>query len=166
MAKLARRSPVPPVAIAARKARKELVHNEALSRVDLLLHPAVEAGPNDSPPGAPEAGQIWLVGDDPEADWEGRQGCLAMWTDVGWRFVEPQEGTSVWRKASGYPLRWDDGAWTSALAVASIEIGGLQVLGAQQPAIPSPSGGTVIDAEARAALAAVIAALMSHGLIE
>jgi hypothetical protein len=32
--------------------------------------------------------------------------------------------------------------------------------------VPSPSGGTIIDAEARLAVDALIAALMSHGLID
>jgi hypothetical protein len=39
------------------------------------------------------------------------------------------------------------------------------VVGARQPPVPSPSGGTIIDAEARVAIAQISAALMSHGLI-
>jgi hypothetical protein len=52
------------------------------------------------------------------------------------------------------------------LACSGIVVGGERVVGARQPAVPSPSGGTVIDVEARAALAALTAALMSHGLID
>ena len=39
-------------------------------------------------------------------------------------------------------------------------------VGARLPAVASPSGGTTIDTEARAAIAALIATLKSHGLTE
>jgi hypothetical protein len=45
-------------------------------------------------------------------------------------------------------------------------IDGQQVVGPRLPDVPSPSGGTIIDAEARAAVDALIATLKSHGLIE
>jgi hypothetical protein len=38
------------------------------------------------------------------------------------------------------------------------------VVGARQPAIAAPAGGTTIDAEARNAVAALLAVLKSHGL--
>jgi hypothetical protein len=49
---------------------------------------------------------------------------------------------------------------------AEIQVGGQVVLSARQPAIPEPSGGAATDAEARAAILAVIGALRAHGLIE
>ena len=92
---------------------------------------------------------------------------LAMWSEGGWRFVAPSAGTSAWNKADGVPLLWDGGQWrTGELVCAGVEVGGLRVVGPRQPAVPSPSGGTIIDVEARAAIDALTAALMSHGLIE
>ena len=49
--------------------------------------------------------------------------------------------------------------------VSGIEVGGQQVVGARQSAILNPSGGTIIDAEARQVIGQITAALMSHGLI-
>jgi len=57
---------------------------------------------------------------------------------------------------------WSDGNWP----VATLTIGDQQVVGARLETVPSPSGGTTIDAEARAAVDAVIVALRTHGLIE
>lgn len=148
------------------QAQKELFHNEALAQIDVILHPAVEDGPSNLPPSSPEAGQCWLAGAAPEGDWEGHANDLAAWTEAGWRFASPVPGMSIWNKTSNCPLHWDGAGWTSALAAGSIEIEGMQVLGAQHPAIASPSGGTIIDAEARLAIGQVIATLMSHGLIE
>lgn len=40
-----------------------------------------------------------------------------------------------------------------------------QVVGAQEPTVAPPTGGTVIDVEARAAIALLITRLQAHGLI-
>lgn len=44
-------------------------------------------------------------------------------------------------------------------------IGGQQVVAARGAAIAAPSGGAIIDAEARTALSAILSALRLHGLI-
>jgi hypothetical protein len=44
-------------------------------------------------------------------------------------------------------------------------IGGQQVIGARAAAILGPSGGSVVDAEARASVDAILDALREHGLI-
>jgi hypothetical protein len=149
------------------QAQKELFHNEALTRIDLALHPAVEGAPAAEPPADPEEGKCWIVGAEASGGWSGRDAMLAMWTEGGWRFVAPAPGTSAWNKQAGLPLLYDGLAWREGdLVCAGLKVGGVQVVGPRQPAVPSPSGGTIIDAEARAAIAAITAALMSHGLIE
>jgi hypothetical protein len=149
------------------QAQKELFHNEALLRLDLALHAAVEGGPVTAPPGQPEEGQCWIVASQATGDWTGREEQLAMWSEGGWRFLEPVAGMVVWNKAQSLPLRWGSQGWGGGEADCSaVRIGGRQVVGARLPALPSPSGGTVIDVEARAAIAAITAALMSHGLTE
>jgi hypothetical protein len=74
---------------------------------------------------------------------------------------------SVWDKIAEVPRQWDGSAWGGGrVACAGLTVGGKEILGERLPALASPSGGTIIDAEARAALAAVIAALKSHGLTD
>ncbi|HEX8223937.1 MAG TPA: DUF2793 domain-containing protein [Allosphingosinicella sp.] len=149
------------------QAQKELFHNEALTRIDLALHPAVEAAPTSAPSPSPAIGECWIVGPAATGDWEGRDGELAMWSEGGWRFLTPVPGTTAWNKAASLPLLWDGSQWREgALVCAGLVVNGVQVVGARQAAVPSPSGGTIIDEEARAAVNALTAALMSHGLIE
>lgn len=149
------------------QAQKELFHNEALTQVDLTLHPAVEEAPLDEPPATPAEGQCWIIGAAPTGAWTSRPHQLAMWTEGGWRFVVPAVGMEIWNKAEALPMRWTGAGWTlGELACAKVVVHGQQVVGERQPAVPSPSGGTVIDVEARAAIAAISAALMSHGLVE
>ncbi|HEX8062372.1 MAG TPA: DUF2793 domain-containing protein [Allosphingosinicella sp.] len=149
------------------QAQKELFHNEALARIDVALHPAVEGPPAAEPPAAPVPGECWIVGPDAGGGWSGRDNMLAMWTESGWRFLAPVPGTSAWNKAESVPLLWDGEQWRDGeIPCAGLLVGGVRVVGGRQPAVASPSGGTIIDAEARAAINALTAALMSHGLIE
>ena len=149
------------------QAQKELFHNEGLARIDLALHPAVEGPPAAAPPTAPAAGECWIVAPGAGGGWSGRGNMIAMWTESGWRFLAPSPGTSAWDKAGSVPLIWDGEQWRGGeLLCAGLRVGGVKVVGERQPAVASPSGGTIIDAEARAAINALTAALMSHGLIE
>jgi hypothetical protein len=147
------------------QAQKELFHNEALTRIELALQPAVEAADVEEPPTDPQAGQCWLLGGAPTGAWGGNAHRLAMWTEGGWRFLAPGEGFTVWDKSEARPLRRSNSGWTGQIAASHFSVAGQQVVGERQPAVPSPSGGTVIDVETRAATVALIAALMSHGLI-
>ena len=149
------------------QAQKELFHNEALAAADALLHPAVEGPPLAGPPPSPQPGQAWLVAPGGAGAWAGKDHRLAAWTDGGWRFAAPVPGMRVWSKSEGWWLHWTGSAWSDGELIGSrVVVEGQQVVGARQPAVPSPSGGTIIDLEARAALASLVVALKSHGLID
>lgn len=152
--------------LAAGQAQKELTHNEALTLLDLLSNPCVEAVGVAAPPADPMPGQCWVVGDDPMGAWGGQPRTLAAWTDGGWRFLSPHAGLSVWSRADRYRCYWDGDGWRRGLVPAlAIHIDGKKVVGAQQPAVAIGGGGQVVDSEARLALKAVIAALQAHGLL-
>ena len=150
----------------AGQAQKEITHNEALARLDLLAQASVVAVALSTPPASVAVGQCWVVGAAPSGAWSGRTGALAGWTAGGWRFVAPCEGMSVWSVADGCTATFVGGQWRLGLvAGAGVEIGGVRVLGSRQPAIAAPAGGTTVDAQARAVLEQVLAALKAHGLI-
>jgi hypothetical protein len=149
------------------QAQKEHAHNEALLRIDAVLSAAAEGAQPEPPAGAPAAGSAWIVAAPGVGAWTGRDHHLAIWTVAGWRFVAPTEGMRIWNKAITVEQRWLSGAWTQgSLTGSALFIGGRQVVGERQPTVPSPSGGTTIDVEARQALDQIVVALMSHGLIE
>ncbi|HEY0327055.1 MAG TPA: DUF2793 domain-containing protein [Allosphingosinicella sp.] len=149
------------------QAQKEVFHNEALAAIDLLLEAAVEGGPVAAPPASPEIGQCWIAAAGATGAWVGQDHRIAGWTAGGWRFLAPQPGTRVWDKSAELWRHWDGSVWSDgSLPAASLVIAGQQVVGSRQPAVASPSGGTIIDAEARAAVASLIVALETHGLID
>jgi len=130
----------------AGQSQKEFFVNEAHARLDALLHPAVEGETND-PPASPAEGECWLVADAPTGAWEGHAGSLACWSANDWLFIAPRAGMRLYDLLSGQMRLYRGGAWSIA----------------EPPTVPS--GGTMVDAEARAAIAGLRAALAAAGIV-
>lgn len=149
------------------QAQKEAFHNEALTLVDAALHLAVAGAPGSDVPVDPAPGESWIVAPGAAGEWVGRTDEVATWTAGGWRFTAPVPGMTAWNIDAGCWLHWTGTAWSDGeWPVSALTIGGQQVVGSRLETITSPSGGTIIDAEARAALGLIIVALRTHGLIE
>lgn len=151
--------------MAAGQSQKEVTHNEALLRMDLLVQAVVMSGPQSTAPASPLNGQSWIVGKPATGIWAGKEDYLVQWTANGWIFVPPFDGLFVWAVTGGRGWRFSAGRWSDAHETSSLRIAGKQVVGAQQPPISLPQGGTNIDPEARAAISMVINSLRAHGLI-
>ncbi len=152
--------------IAAGQAQKEASHNEALALADMLIQPVVIAVAPGTVPVAPVLGQCWIVGPGASGAWTGRDAALACWTSGGWRFADAFEGLTAWNLATSTLARRTATGWSVGVTNASAyHIGGVQVLTTRQAAISAPSGGGTIDAEARLAVAAILATLRTHGMI-
>jgi hypothetical protein len=153
--------------LVAGQVQKEIYHNEALALVDLLLAPSVEAAPVASPPASPTVGTLYRIAPaGASGAFSGQEGKLAGWSAGGWRFIAPVEGMRLTERGSGLELAYRDGAWTSgSLRASEVAIGGQKVVGPRQAAVGDPAGGSVIDVQARLAVAQMLAALRAHGLI-
>lgn len=145
---------------------KSTTHNEALAMADLTVCGAIDAFLTDTPPSNPTLGSSYVVGASPTGAWSGQALAFAGYTVGGWRFIAPFEGLRVIENASGELAIFRSGAWEKGqLRAAKLTVGGMQVVGARLAAVTEPTGGTVVDAEARGAIAAILARLRQHGLI-
>ncbi len=152
--------------LTAGQAQKEVTHNEALICADMLIQPVVQAIGTGSPPTNPEPGQCWVIGESPTGAWTGHALCMVCWSEAGWLFASPFEGMSALNQSNGHIIRYQSGQWVSGdVNAAQVKIGGVQVIGAQRPAISNPSGGSTLDSEARITIASILTALREHGLI-
>jgi hypothetical protein len=107
------------------------------------------------------------VATSPTGAWAGKALNLAAYTAGGWRFIVPVEGTSAFVRSSSVGATFRGGAWElGILRGSNVTIGGQQVVGARATAIAAPSGGSVVDAEARSAIGQILTMLRQHGLIE
>ncbi|MEQ1496364.1 MAG: DUF2793 domain-containing protein [Novosphingobium sp.] len=127
------------------QAQKEGFVNEVVARLDALLFLAIE-GTQSAPPSILSDGQSWLIGASPTGEWSGHEGQMALRQFGNWLFAAPVSGIRLLDKSTGQERRYLT-SW-------------------QAPAKPAaPSGGTTIDAEARAAINLIIAALVTSGIV-
>ena len=128
--------------------QKEFFVNEALARLDALVQPTV-LDERPLPPADPQAGDAYLVAAGAQGDWQGEDGAIAVHQGTHWLFQQPLPGASVRRLDTGQVSIYAGspaGGWTTA----------------SEPA--EPTGGTTIDSQARAAIAALITALRHSGI--
>lgn len=130
----------------AGQAQKETFVNEALARIDGLLHGVIQAEQN-TPPGAPEDGHGWLIGPVPTGAWAGHPGKIALWQGGQWLLVEPRNGMRLLDIGSSQDIRRVGNAWARPVA----------------PALPA--GGAVVDTQARAAIEALVTGLKEAGIL-
>lgn len=148
------------------QAQKEITHNEALLLLDILVGGRVLSAYHNAPPADAEEGQAWIVGPSASGTWTGKDNQLALMVPGGWRFVTPPAGFTIWVVDQFQAARFDGFGWNyGGLQGQSVTLAGQKIIGHQQPAIAGPTGGTVIDMQARAALEALLQACRTHGLI-
>ena len=148
------------------QAQKEVFHNEALQTLDTLVGGCVEEPPRPSAPDTPAIGACYLVDAGASGDWTGQAQTIAAFTSGGWRHIAPREGMRVYVRSADCWAAFRAGAWDlGRVRGSSLGIDGKQVVGSQSEPIPSPAGGSTVDAEARAAIVGILESLREHGLI-
>lgn len=130
----------------AAQAQKEITHNEALVLVDALLPRAARALLNDPASLSPQPGEAWIVGPAPVGHWSGQAARIAIFTEGGWRFATAPSGLELLDETAAVRRRFDGSSWVA------------------YPGISAPTGGAVVDVEARAVLVQVLDALHRAGL--
>jgi hypothetical protein len=129
------------------QAQKEITHNEALVLLDAMVPGCIRAVASDPVPFDASPGDMWIVGAGPAGAWTGRAGQIAVFTDGGWRFIQPKHGMRLYNRTQGVVMIFDEGDWQAPTAVAA------------------PAGGAVVDLEGRAALGEILTVLRRSGLL-
>lgn len=127
------------------QAQKEFFVNQALVILDSLHPQAVVASQPVPPADAPE-GVCYRVTGPAEQEWEGCEDHIAVRIGGDWHFIPPREGMRMFDGGIDQFLLFRDSWQTTAPTTA-------------------PTGGTVVDIEARAAIGQVIDALRNAGLL-
>ena len=95
------------------QAQKHVTVNESLGRLDALVQLSVISRVTASAPGAPEAGDRYILPAGAAGDaWSGAaEGTLAAWQDGAWVLVVPAGGWRAWIADEGVLAVFRDGAW-------------------------------------------------------
>jgi hypothetical protein len=95
----------------ASQAQKHVTHNEALLRLDAVLHLAVISRALAAPPASPADGDRYLVAASATGDWLGHSGHIAFREAGAWRFAIPKAGWRLWVAAESLFLLFDGTLW-------------------------------------------------------
>lgn len=126
------------------QAQKEFSLNQALTLIDAILTPSVNASLGTPPP-TPDEGESFRVSAPATADWINHEGEIAIRIGGTWQFVQPMAGMTIFDRADAAYWHYNS-TWKSA----------------SEPAVPT--GGSVVDIEARTALTDLIQALRNLGI--
>jgi hypothetical protein len=96
----------------AGQAQKHVTHNEALRMLDALVHLNV-LDIAASPPGSPEEGARYIVGDPATDAFAEKENQVAVLEDGAWRFLMPQAGWIAFVEAANELRIYDGEAWQS-----------------------------------------------------
>lgn len=148
------------------QAQKEVTHNSAVAALDALLCLTVESRTLTTPPATSPGTTAWIVAAGATGAWAGHSGHAAIFDASGWSFVVPPDGCLAFIRAEAVFAYCLAGTWhADAWPARALVIGGRTMLAAVPVVIPTPAGGSVIDVEARAGLAAVLTTLRAMGLV-
>lgn len=128
----------------AGQAQKEFFVNQSFAMIDGLLQLAIDASLPDPPVNA-EDGETFRILPQATGEWVGQDDKIAIKIAGGWNYFEPNEGMRVFDRTADRFLLFRS-SWIQALA----------------PAVPS--GGQIIDSQARAAIEDLIQALRNAGI--
>lgn len=129
----------------AGQAQKEFFVNQALCLLDSLHMHTVKAS-QSAPPAIAVESECYRVKAPANGAWAGREDRVAVRIAGEWQFIEPVHGMALYDRTADNMLVFRSG-WKLA----------------QAPALPT--GGTVVDAEGRAAIGALILSLKAIGVL-
>ena len=100
--------------LAPAQAQKHVTHNEALTRLDVLVQLAIAAFEATDPPALPAPGAVYALADNPNGAWAGQDGRLAAWIDNTWMFLDASEGWQASDLQTGQIRVYSGGIWVLA----------------------------------------------------
>lgn len=101
------------------QAQKHVTHNEAIRRLDTLVHVSAVSRSLIQPPATLTDGQRYIVAAGGEGTWAQQDQALAAWQDDAWAFYPPQPGWMCWLADEAKHVLWDGTAWVDAVDVGS-----------------------------------------------
>ena len=101
------------------QAQKHVTVNEALVRLDAIVQLRVISTQIEVPPSGQGDGSAYIVPNSGHADWGGREGKIAVFSNGGWLYVDPQVGWKAWDDSRGCYLFYNGVSWVADAVVVS-----------------------------------------------
>jgi hypothetical protein len=106
--------------LAAGQAQKHVTHNDALMRLDALVHLVVASRTQTVPPTTPGETSAYIVPAGGTGLFAGHQDDLAIFEDGAWSFLEPRAGWQAWVTDEAEHHVWTGTQWRRSQPVSSL----------------------------------------------
>lgn len=93
------------------QAQKHVTHNEALQRLDALVHLTVLSRAISSAPDAPVAGGRYIIAENGQGSWQDHELEIASYENGAWQFYQPNNGWLVWVSDENQLVVWTGENW-------------------------------------------------------
>lgn len=106
--------------LAAGQAQKHVTHNDALMRLDALVHLVVASRSQAVPPAAPGETAAYIVPADGAGVFAGHEDDLAVFEDGAWSFLAPRAGWQAWVTDEAEHHVWTGTQWRRSQPQSSV----------------------------------------------
>lgn len=106
--------------IAAGQAQKHVTHNDALLRLDGLVHLSVISRSQATPPESPTELSAYVIPSGGTGVFAGRADQLAIYEDGGWTFLAPRAGWQAWIEDEAEHHVWTGTQWRRSQPSSSV----------------------------------------------
>lgn len=106
--------------LAAGQAQKHVTHNDALMRLDALVHLVVASRTQAVPPVMPGETAAYIVPADGSGVFAGHQDDLAIFEDEAWSFLAPRAGWQAWVTDEAEHHVWTGTQWRRSQPQSSL----------------------------------------------
>lgn len=105
--------------LAAGQAQKHVTHNDALVRLDALIHLVVDSRTQLEPPVSPSELSAYIVPAGAAGVFAGHTDQVALFEDGGWTFLMPRTGWQAWVADEAEHNLWNGTEWRRASPLSS-----------------------------------------------
>lgn len=106
--------------LAAGQAQKHVTHNDALMRLDALVHLVVASRTQTVPPASPGETSAYIVPAGGSGVFAGHQDDLAIFEDGAWSFLDPRPGWQAWVSDEAEHHVWTGTQWRRSQPESSL----------------------------------------------
>lgn len=106
--------------LAAGQAQKHVTHNDALTRLDALVHLTVDSRSQTVPPAVPTELSAFIIPPGATGVFSGRTDQIALFEDDGWIFLTPRPGWQAWVSDESEHHLWTGAEWRRDSPLSSL----------------------------------------------
>ena len=106
--------------LAAGQAQKHVTHNDALTRLDALVHLTVDSRSQAAPPAVPTELSAFIIPPGATGAFAGRTDQVALFEDGGWMFLVPRPGWQAWVSDESEHHLWTGAEWRRDSPLSSL----------------------------------------------